>query len=752
MATRANLAIGIIGSTAKAVVWVALVTLALGAVGGYAFAQAPAAATPAADDKVLSKDELNALVGKIALYPDDLVAIVLPAATYPLQVVEAERFLQERQKDPSLKPSDKWDDSIVALLNYPEVVRLMNDDLDWTWKLGDAVINQRGAVLDAIQGFRGQAQAAGNLHTDEHQVVQNDDQGDIDVKPADPQVVYVPYYDPQQVVVQQPAPVYYYYPYGYPLYYYPYPYGYSFAAGYFWGVTTAFVIGWHSHYVHVVHCGYPGHPYYGHTYYGGTYAHGGYYVRNDVSAATSHGNYVWEPHYRAGGQPFTRSDGRQLAIAHHDPNAGGAPSGYHNFDRSTPPSTTYRAAGTSNINSWHGNDAHANNGYADAHGNDGHSNNGYGDGHGNGGHANNGYDNGHGNDGHSNNGYGDGHGNDGHANNGYGNGHGNDGHSNNGYGDGHGNDGHANNGYGNGHGNDGHSNNGYGDGHGNDGHANNGYGNGHGSDGHSNNGYGDGHGNDGHANNGYGNGHGSDGHSNNGYGDGHGNDGHSNNGYGNDGHANNGYGNGHGTDGHGNSGYGDSHGGNAHGSSPNAPTSPGFRDASQSVPSGAHGGMKQIQPIRNDPPTQAAIRNELRDRSPDHTAFTSQSPGMSGHNASPPHYAYQSPNQSMSFRDPAAHSAPQIHGGMPQYTAPQSRGSMPQFSAPQARNVPQATAPQMHTMPMPSAPTMAPHQGGASYVYRSPSMPQASSGHAPAAHQGGSSHGGQSHGGGGHSR
>ena len=300
--------------------------MALGAVGGYAFAQQPA---PAQDDKVLSKDELNTLVGKIALYPDDLVAIVLPASTYPLQVVEAARFIDERKKDPSLKPSDKWDDSVVALLNYPEVVKLMNDDLDWTWKLGDAVINQRGEVLDAIQSFRGEAAAAGNLHTDAHQVVQNDDQGEVSIKPADPQVVYVPYYDPQQVVVQQPTPVYYYYPYGYPLYYYPYPYGYSFAAGYFWGVTTAFVIGWHSHYVHVVHCGYPGHPYYGHTYYGG------YYARHDANAAVSHGNYVWEPHYRSGGQPFTRSDGRQLAIAHHDPNAGGAPSGYHGADRGT---------------------------------------------------------------------------------------------------------------------------------------------------------------------------------------------------------------------------------------------------------------------------------------------------------------------------------------------------------------------------------------------------------------------------------
>jgi len=591
MATRATLGIGIIGSTAKAVVWVALMTLALGAVGDYAFAQQPA---PAQDDKVLSKSELSALAGKIALYPDDLVAIVLPASTYPLQVVEAERFLQERQKNPSLKPSDKWDDSVVALLNYPEVVKLMNDDLDWTWKLGDAVINQRGDLLDAIQSFRTQAAAAGNLHSDEHQVVQNDDQGEVSIAPADPQVVYVPYYDPQQVVVQQPTPVYYYYPYGYPLYYYPYPYGYSFAAGYFWGVTTAFVIGWHSHYVHVVHCGYPGHPYYGHTYYGG------YYARHDANAAVSHGNYVWEPHYRAGGQPFTRSDGRQLAIAHHDANAGGAPSGYHSADRGT----SYRPSL---------------------------------------------HDDGHSSDSHGNNGYG--RGNDGHGDHGYSRG----------------NDGHAGNGYGNGQGNDGHAGNG----------------------------------------NGYGNGQGGGGHPGNGYGNGHGNDGHSNNGVG---------------------------------------------------PNGARDGMKQIQPIRNDPPTQAAIRNGLREHAPSQGGFTSQSsttaPATGGRNAMPPHNAYQLPNQGTSFREPAMRNSPQA----PQYhNAPQT----PQFrNAPQTaqtRNVPQAAAPQMRTMPMPSAPQMrtmtapsAPREGGASYTYRSPSMamPQASSGHAPAAHQGGASHSSPGHGGG----
>ena len=333
MTTRASLTIGIVGSTARAVLCVTLGAFALGALSPSrtAFAQQPA--QPSTDEsKVLTKDELAQLVGKIALYPDDLVAIVLPASTYPLQVVEAARFLEERKKDSTLKPNEKWDDSIVALLNYPDVVKLMNSDVDWTWRLGDAVINQRADVLDAIQSFRDRAYAAGNLKSDDHQVVQNDE-GAIAIKPADPQVVYVPYYEPEDVVVYQPAPVYHYYPWGYPLYYYPYSYGYPFGFGFFWGVTSAFVIGWHSHYVHCYPYGYYGHPYYGHTYYNPLY------VRNNVNVnvSVSHGNYVWQPHYVHGAQPFTRSDGRQLAVAHRDPNVGGAPSGYRNAGRSPSP-------------------------------------------------------------------------------------------------------------------------------------------------------------------------------------------------------------------------------------------------------------------------------------------------------------------------------------------------------------------------------------------------------------------------------
>ena len=83
-------------------------------------------------DSILSSSDLEVLVGPIALYPDDLLAIVLPASTYPLEIVQAARFLEQLESDSSLEPNDDWDDSVVALLNYPEVVRMMDEDIDWT--------------------------------------------------------------------------------------------------------------------------------------------------------------------------------------------------------------------------------------------------------------------------------------------------------------------------------------------------------------------------------------------------------------------------------------------------------------------------------------------------------------------------------------------------------------------------------------------------------------------------------------------
>jgi hypothetical protein len=255
--------------------------------------QAQESTNPATEEQaLLTTTELEELVGPIALYPDALVSIVLPASTYPLQIVQAARFLEEHETNPALKPDENWDDSVVALLNYPEVIALMNADLDWTWTLGEAALYQKTELMDAIQEFRDRAYAAGNLETDDRQVVTKHVET-IVIEPADPKVIYVPYYEPRRVAVYQSYPVYYYYPQPYPVYYYPYPYGYSFGSGFFWGVTLAFSIDWYSHHVHAHHYHHHAHPYYGHDY------HHPWYRDHSVSVSYSEKN-IWRPGYKSG--------------------------------------------------------------------------------------------------------------------------------------------------------------------------------------------------------------------------------------------------------------------------------------------------------------------------------------------------------------------------------------------------------------------------------------------------------------------
>ena len=218
---------------------------------------------------LLTRQELQDLVGPVALYPDDLLAIVLPAATYPLQVVQASRFLEELESNPGLEPDADWDDAIVALLNYPEIVELLNEDLDWTWRLGEAVVAQQADVVNAVEAFRNTAYAAGNLRSDDYQQVSRDE-GVIEITPLNDDIIYVPYYEPESVVVYQARLVYFYYERPRPVYYYPYADTYAFHrgfnSGFFWGVTTAFTIAWASDSLHVYHHSYYGHPYYGHHY------------------------------------------------------------------------------------------------------------------------------------------------------------------------------------------------------------------------------------------------------------------------------------------------------------------------------------------------------------------------------------------------------------------------------------------------------------------------------------------------------
>ena len=228
---------------------------------------------PGADVMALGDDgiprlndlELQELVGPVALYPDDLLAVVLPASAYPLQIAAAARFLEEREHDPTLEPDPDWDDSVVALLNYPEVVELLNEDLDWTYRLGEAVVAQQTDVIAAVESFRDRAYAAGNLKSDEYQTVARND-GALHITPVADDAIYVPYYEPARVVTYQTRPAYYYYPRPCPVYYYPYASGYRFNRGYFWGVTTAFSIGWYSDSLNVWHHSYRGHPYFGYRY------------------------------------------------------------------------------------------------------------------------------------------------------------------------------------------------------------------------------------------------------------------------------------------------------------------------------------------------------------------------------------------------------------------------------------------------------------------------------------------------------
>jgi hypothetical protein len=137
------------------------------------------------------------IVSRIALYPDDLIAIVLPAATYPLQVVEAERLLQRTESGGNPQADPQWDQSVVALLNYPDVVKLMNDDLEWMSQLGEASVNQRSDVLAAVSRFRDRAYNAGNLRSDDHQTVTRNDDA-IEIAPANPEVIYVPTTSPSR--------------------------------------------------------------------------------------------------------------------------------------------------------------------------------------------------------------------------------------------------------------------------------------------------------------------------------------------------------------------------------------------------------------------------------------------------------------------------------------------------------------------------------------------------------------------------
>lgn len=195
---------------------------------GVLLAQAAPAAAPAAAAK-LSPDQLDSLVAPIALYPDSLLAQTLAASTYPLEIIQLQQWLA---KNPNLKDKaladavakQPWDPAVQSMAAFPDAVKRLADDIQWTTDLGNAFLDQQSDVMDAVQRMRKKAKDKGSLVTNEQQKVETkvvEQKTVIIVEPANPEVIYVPVYSP---TVVYPPPVY---PYP-PIYYPPYPPGAAF--------------------------------------------------------------------------------------------------------------------------------------------------------------------------------------------------------------------------------------------------------------------------------------------------------------------------------------------------------------------------------------------------------------------------------------------------------------------------------------------------------------------------------------------
>jgi hypothetical protein len=206
-------------------------------------------------DSAYSREELAQMLAPIALYPDVLLSQILMASTYPIEVIEADRWvrsnphLQGEALDVSLAAED-WDPSVKALCHFPSILALMSERIGETTNLGNAFLAQEGEVMDMVQELRAAAYAQGNLTTTSRQQVIVERETII-IEPANPRVIYVPYYDP----------FYIYGPWWYPAYppYYWAPPGVSigFGIAYWPGIYFSFSFGswsyfdWHRHYIHI---------------------------------------------------------------------------------------------------------------------------------------------------------------------------------------------------------------------------------------------------------------------------------------------------------------------------------------------------------------------------------------------------------------------------------------------------------------------------------------------------------------------
>jgi hypothetical protein len=225
------------------VVFCAILIVAGAAVSSGQGQQTPQPQQPAEDVKI-PPDQLDALVAPIAIFPDPLLSQTLAASTYPLEIMQLQQWLE---KNPGLKDQalvdavekQSWDPSVKAMAAVPQLVKRLADDIQWTTDLGNAFLAQQKDVMDAVQRMRMRAKDAGTLESNEHQTVETRTEGDksvVVVEQAQPNVVYVPDYNPAAVFG---APVY-----PYPSIYYP-PYGGVLAASAIsWGVGLAMGAAW----------------------------------------------------------------------------------------------------------------------------------------------------------------------------------------------------------------------------------------------------------------------------------------------------------------------------------------------------------------------------------------------------------------------------------------------------------------------------------------------------------------------------
>ncbi len=221
-----------------------------------AHAQDNSAPPPSAPPKFSAAD-LEKLAAPIALHPDPLIAFILPAAVYPLEIVQAARFVKDTNNIPKVD-EQPWDDNVKAVAKFPALIQMMNDDLTWTMDLGQAFLDQQKELMDTIQMLRGKANSAGVLKTTPQQVIVVTNtviektveqkvvyvtNTVVQIEPSNPQVVYIPTYPPT---------IYYYSP--PPVYVGPPP-ALTFAAGIAVGLIIANNCDWHGGGIYVGHHG-----------------------------------------------------------------------------------------------------------------------------------------------------------------------------------------------------------------------------------------------------------------------------------------------------------------------------------------------------------------------------------------------------------------------------------------------------------------------------------------------------------------